>query len=132
MINSLPSESSNLSSSGCFDRYPDTVAPTALARDLKPLVSDSYQQNAVNNGTYPRINGTALGQLSTHKRNRFELNPRINGTAFTHKRNRLCGSILRGYWATAIPPVSTSITTIPILRTNTRIGCAKMRINNHD
>ena len=94
--------------------------------------ANSYAQNVVNKANNPRIDTPALGQLSTHKHSRLGLKVRINTPAFTHKRSRLCGSILRGYWATAIPPVSTSITTIPILRTNTRIGCAKMRINNHD
>ena len=85
-------------------------------RGSKPLW-DGYQQNAVEKASYPRISGTALGQLFTHKRNRFEPKARINGTAFTHKRNRQCGSILRGFWAAATPPVYTSIKNLPVLRT---------------
>ena len=90
---------------------------------------NTYQQNAVEKPIYPRINGTALGQLSTHKRNRFGLKARINGTAFTHKRNRLCGSKLEYPWPGGHSPVYTSITNNPILRTKPLFGCAKMRMN---
>lgn len=100
-------------------------------RGSKPLgiAKASYQQNAVEKTIYPRINAPAFGRLSTHKHSRLGLKVRINAPAFTHKHSRLCGSILRGYWATATPPVSTSITTIPILRTNTHIGYAS-KMNN--
>ena len=91
-----------------------------------------YQQKAVKNSNNPRINGTVLGQLFTHKRNRFESKARINGTAFTHKRNRQCGSRLCGNWSTATPPVSTSITNNPIVKSKTYIGYAKIRINSYE
>ena len=91
-----------------------------------------YQQKAVKNSNNPRINGTALRQLFTHKRNRFESKARINGTAFTHKRNRQCGSRLRSNWSTANPPVSTSITNNPIVKSKTYIGYAKIRINSYE
>ena len=91
-----------------------------------------YQQKAVKNSNNPRINGTALRQLFTHKRNRFESKARINGTAFTHKRNRQCGSRLRGNWSTATSPVSTSITNNPIVKNKTYIGYAKIRINSYE
>ena len=51
-------------------------------------------------------------------------NPRINGTAFTHKRNRLSPSEPDAYWATAISPVSTSITNNPIVKNKARISYA--------
>ena len=103
-------------------------------RGSKPLgiAKPSYQQNAVEKTIYPRINGTALGQLFTHKRNRLEPKARINGTAFTHKRNRLFASRLRNLWRRANPPVSTSITNNPIVKGKTHIGCAKMRINTYE
>lgn len=90
---------------------------------------NTYQQNAVEKASYQRINGTALGQLFTHKRNRLEPKARINGTAFTHKRNRLCGSKLEYPWPGGHSPVYTSITNNPILRTKPLFGCAKMRMN---
>ena len=92
----------------------------------------SYQQKPVRNSNNPRINTTALAELSTHKRNRFGLKVRINATAFTHKRNRLCASKLRGNWSTATSPVSTSITNNPIVKNKTYIGYAKIRINSYE
>lgn len=100
-------------------------------RGSKPLgdTKASYQQNAVEKAIYPRINGYALGKLSTHKHLRFGLKARINTYAFTHKHLRLCGSKLEYPWPGGHSPVYTSITNNPILRTKPLFGCAKMRMN---
>ena len=90
---------------------------------------NTYQQNAVEKAIYPRINGYALGKLSTHKHLRFGLKARINTYAFTHKHLRLCGSKLEYPWPGGHSPVYTSITNKPILRTKPLFGCAKMRMN---
>ena len=92
----------------------------------------SYQQKPVRNSNNPRINTTALAELSTHKRSRFGLKARINTPAFTHKHSRLCASRLRSNWSTANSPVSTSITNNPIVKNKTYIGYAKMRTTSYE
>jgi len=91
--------------------------------------SNLYPQQPVETAIYPRINGPAFGDLSTHKRSRLPRNPRINGPAFTHKRSRLFGSIPEDTWPGGLSPVSTYISNNPVLRTRPLLGYA-YKVNN--
>ena len=91
--------------------------------------SNLYPQQPVETAIYPRINGYAFGELSTHKRLRFPRNPRINGYAFTHKRLRLFGSRPEETWPRGFSPVSTYISNNPVLLVRPLFGYAN-RVNN--
>ena len=91
--------------------------------------SNLYPQEVVETAIYPRINGYAFGELSTHKRLRFPRNPRINGYAFTHKRLRLFGSIPENTWPGPSSPVFTNISNNPVLITRPLSGYA-YKVNN--
>lgn len=97
---------------------------TCITRDFKSVVSLDCPQEPVETAIYPRINGYAFGELSTHKRLRFPRNPRINGYAFTHKRLRLFGSSPEDTWPGGLSPVFTSISNNPVLITRPLSGYA--------
>lgn len=103
---------------------------TCITRDFKSVVSQDCPQEVVETAIYPRINGYAFGELSTHKRLRFPRNPRINGYAFTHKRLRLFGSRPEDARPGGLSPVSTYISNNPVLRTRPLLGYAYKENNS--
>ena len=148
---SRASERFELSSSCCG--VGSSNLSTSVTRDFKSVVSDGFKsrpvagmktrcspqgfvtprghhpQEPVETACYPRINGYAFGELSTHKRLRFPRNPRINGYAFTHKRLRLFGSSPQNTWPGPSSPVFTNISNNPVLITRPLSGYA-YKVNN--
>ena len=131
---SRASERYELSSSCCG--VGSSNLSTSVTRDFKSLAVTGFSsrqqlcpQEPVETACYPRINGYAFGELSTHKRLRFPRNPRINGYAFTHKRLRLFGSSPQNTWPGPSSPVFTNISNNPVLITRPLSGYA-YKVNN--